>query len=133
MRSLENLLNDLCGGFFQVVCVKDFDQRHPSHFGIFVQADIQCRWSEVGPARHYESEQQQQHRSRQHHDPLSTSPWRPHAGTGNHTCTTVARRTRVKHPLRLFQNKSCSKTCSTWRRTTRRQKKTEFTELKLQK
>ncbi len=75
----ENLLNDLCGGFFQVVYIKDFGQRHPSHFWIFIQADIQRRWSELSPARHHQSEQQ--HRSPHHRD--RSSPRLPLADTGH--------------------------------------------------
>lgn len=41
----ENLLYDLCSGFFQIVYIKNFDQRRPSVFWIFVQVDVQCWWS----------------------------------------------------------------------------------------
>lgn len=63
---LENLLNDLCGSFLKVVYVKHFEQRHPSHFWINIQADIYCGWGELCLAQHHRYESEQQNR-RSHH------------------------------------------------------------------
>lgn len=82
----ENLLYDLSASFLEVFYVKRFEQRHPPHIWIFIQADIQRRWSEPCAAQRPGHQSEQQHRSAHHHDPCSP---RAEAAAARHCGTAV--------------------------------------------